>query len=67
MSRNAPLAWRHCQASHNLVDSVRRLTLGWRSTARVYRGCLPGWSADPDTWTRPSTAVWSTFSWNARA
>ena len=27
MSRNAPLAWRHCQASQSLVDSVRRLSL----------------------------------------
>jgi integrase len=28
MSRNAPLAWRHSQASHNLVDEVRGLSFG---------------------------------------
>ena len=28
MSRRAPLACRHCQASHNLVDRVRRLSPG---------------------------------------
>src|ERR1700722_10539382 len=28
MSRNAPLAWRHCQDSQSLGDSVRRLSCG---------------------------------------
>ena len=36
MSRNAPLAWRHCQASHSLVDSVRRLSLRVLLDQRAY-------------------------------
>jgi len=36
MSRNAPLAWRHCQASQSLVESVRRLSCGCCSiSARI--------------------------------
>ena len=35
MSRSAPLACRHCQASHSLVESVRRLA------SRVCRDQFP--------------------------
>ena len=38
MSRNVPFAWRHCQASQSLVDSLRRLSFGYRSiSVRIYR------------------------------
>ena len=36
MSRSAPLACRHCQASHSFVDSVRRLARGWAAISSPY-------------------------------
>ena len=36
MSRSAPLVCRHCQASHRLVESVRRLSVGMRGDQLAY-------------------------------
>jgi hypothetical protein len=36
MSRSAPFACRHCQASHDLTESLRRLSFGYCSiSARI--------------------------------
>ena len=38
MSRNAPLACRHCQASQSRTDNFQQLSPGWLSiSARIYR------------------------------
>ena len=58
MSRKAPLACFHCQASHSFVDSLRRLSAGMRGDQLAYiedvfRADLP--AAVPERQPSPSS------------